>query len=163
VRTWLLPVLALLPATTPVAGQVPIRPVPQIATPSTPSGTAPAPHRIVPVEEACLDTPTQPPKAPDNEPYAEGEVDHPPELITPGPRRYPADLNRAKVGGRVVLSFVIDTLGQAEPCSFHVVFATNPGFEVPAFRMALNSTFRPAVFHGQKVRVLVLQAVTFNP
>jgi outer membrane biosynthesis protein TonB len=162
-RAWLLAVILFPSATSAAAGQIPLRPVPQLASPSTPTGEAPAPHRIVPLEGACFDEHPHEEIAPAGHPYIEAAVDRPPDLVRPGPRRYPTDLELSGVGGRVVLSFVIDTLGLAEPCSFHVLSATNSSFEVAAFRMVLGSLFRPGEVRGQKVRVLVTQAISFNP
>ena len=161
-RPWLF-AATLLIAASPMAGQIPLRPIPLSATPSTATGEAPAPHRIVPVESVCPEESDHAPSPPLSTPYTEADVDRPPELITPGPRKYPPDMERAGVGGRAQFSFVIDTLGHPEPCSFHAIAATNASFEVAAFRMVLGSLFRPAEVNGHKVRVKVMQAVTFNP
>lgn len=161
--------LLLLPlAAAPLRSQVPLRPMPQGAVPSRVSGPIPAPHRIVPEEGVCPEELPRPLASVTDSIYAdssyiEASVDRPPDLIKIGKRRYPPDLERAGVGGRVELTFVIDTLGHPEPCSFHVLTAVDPKLEVAAFRMALESLFRPGEVRGQKVRVLVNQAVTFNP
>ena len=167
-RNCQLAILLLLVAS-PAVGQVPLRPVPQLAGPTTPSGEAPTPHRIVPLEGACLQetarTPNEQPapELPDGEVYIEVEVSRPPALIKPGPRRYPKEMERSGIAGQVDFMFVIDTLGKAEPCSFRVLTATNSSFEVAAFRMVLGTLYRPGEVRGQKVRVLVTQSVTFNP
>jgi len=151
-----------------VHGQIPLRPMPAGAVPSRVAGPIPVPHRIVPEEGVCPEELPRPVESvtdsiyPDSS-YLEASVDRPPDLIKIGKRRYPPDLERAGVGGRVELTFVIDTLGHPEPCSFHVHTAVDPKLEVAAFRMALESLFRPGEVRGQKVRVLVNQAVTFNP
>ncbi|MEZ4413651.1 MAG: TonB family protein [Gemmatimonadales bacterium] len=132
------------------------------------AGQLPVPHRIVPEESVC---PEEPPHevspasgaVDSGAAYTEATVDIPPELVKVGKRRYPRQLEMAGVGGRVELSFIIDTLGHPEPCSFHVHSVVYPSFEVAALRMVLGSLFRPGEVRGQKVRVLVFQAVTFNP
>lgn len=156
----------VLPAS--VHSQVPLRPVPIGATASRTSGELPVPHRIVPIEGVC---PEEAPHASTpavdtvyaDSTYLEATVDRPPELIKAGKSRYPVDLQKAGVGGRVQFSFVIDTLGHPEPCSFHVHSAIDPRLEVAAFRMVLDNLFLPGEVRGQKVRVMVLQAVSFNP
>ncbi|HMU62832.1 MAG TPA: TonB family protein [Gemmatimonadales bacterium] len=160
--------VALMFLNVPAAAQVPLRSVPLGATPSRVAGEIPVPHRIVPEESVCSEElPHSLIVMPDtifrDSSYTEASVDRPPDLIKVGKRRYPTDLQRAGVGGRVVFSFIIDTLGHPEPCSFHVHSVVDPRLEVAALRMVLESLFRPGEVRGQKVRVLVNQAVTFNP
>ncbi len=164
---WMLILLVPL-AAAPLHGQVPLRPVPLGATPSRTTGELPVPHRIVPEESVCLEEPphslmTITDTIYRDSSYIEASVDVPPDLVKIGKRRYPTDLQHAGVGGRVVFSFIIDTLGHAEPCSFHVHSVADPRLEVAALRMVLESLFRPGEVRGQKVRVAVNQAVTFNP
>jgi len=97
------------------------------------------------------------------ETYLEAQVDDPPTMISPGPRRYPPVLERAGIGGRVMAQFVIDTSGHPEPPSFKVLSSTNPAFNEPAREMIMKSVYRPGRVRGQAVRVQVQQAVGFNP
>lgn len=161
-------VVLLTAAAAPLLGQVPLRPMPVGAVPSRTTGPIPVPHRIVPEESVCQEElphalRTVSDTVYRDSSYIEATVDQPPDLVKMGKRRYPSDLERAGVGGRVVLSFIIDTLGRAEPCSFHVLTSAHSQLEVAAFRMALESLYRPGQVRGQKVRVMVNQAVTFNP
>ncbi len=162
-------VLLLVPVLPASAhGQIPLRPVPRGVVPSSTSGPLPVPHRIVPVESACFEeSPHSLIAVSDtvyrDSSYVEATVDRPPDLLKAGKRRYPPGLSSAGVGGRVVFSFIIDTLGHPEPCSFHVHSVIDPRLEVAGLRMVLESLFRPGEVRGQKVRVLVNQAVTFNP
>jgi len=95
--------------------------------------------------------------------FDEDSVSSPPDLLTLGRREYPGQLERKGVGGRVVLEYVIDTLGHPEPCSFRALAATNEQFEGAAYRMILGSIFRPGSNDGRLVPVRVRQSVTFNP
>ena len=97
------------------------------------------------------------------ETFLEAQVDDPPQLISAGPRRYPPVLERAGVGGRVQAQFVIDTTGHPESAGFKILSSTNPAFNEPAREMIMKSVFRPGRVRGQAVRVIVQQAVSFNP
>jgi TonB family protein len=88
------------------------------------------------------------------------EADEPPRLLAAGSLRPPAGLEG--VPGRVVLSFIVDTLGRAEPASVRVVSSTSPAFDQPARGMVLGSRFAPGRNGGRPVRVLVEQAVSFE-
>lgn len=162
-------VLLLVPVLLASAhGQVSLRPMPQGAVPSRISGSLPVPHRIVPEESVCLEeSPHSLIAVSDtvyrDSSYIEATVDRAPDLLKAGKRRYPRHLQRAGVGGRVVFSFIIDTLGHPEPCSFHVHAVVDSGLEVAGLRMVLESLFRPGEVRGHKVRVLANQAVTFIP
>ena len=88
------------------------------------------------------------------------EADEPPRLFTAGPLQAPAGLEG--VPGRVVLSFIVDTLGRAEPSSVRVTSSTSPAFDQPAREVVLRSRFVPGRNGGRPVRVLVEQAVSFG-
>ena len=88
------------------------------------------------------------------------EADEPPRLLAAGPLGPPAGLEG--VPGRVVLSFIVDTLGRAEPASVRVVSSTSPAFDRPAREMVSGSRFAPGRNGGRPVRVLVEQAVSFG-
>ena len=120
-------------------------------------------HRISPKELACPTTTADSVPSLGERIFDEDSVEIGPELLTIGPREYPGTLERAGIGGRVVLQYVIDTLGQPDPCSFVALEATNEAFEGAAFRMVLGSVFRPGENAGKRVPVRVVQGVTFNP
>jgi TonB family protein len=75
---------------------------------------------------------------------------------------YPAALAQARVEGRVVAEFVVDTTGLVEVDSFHAVESTNPVF-VDAVRAALSTLrYRPATIDGKPVRQIVQQPFVFS-
>lgn len=88
------------------------------------------------------------------------DADEPPRLLAAGPLRAPTGLEG--VQGRVVLSFVVDTLGRAEPASVKVVSSTGAAFHQAAREMVLRSRFASGRNGGRAVRVLVEQAVAFG-
>lgn len=99
----------------------------------------------------------------DGETYLEAQVDDPPTMISQGPRRYPPVLERAGIGGTVAAQFVVDTTGHPEAAGFKILRSTNPAFNEPAREMIMKSVYRPGKVRGVAVRVVVQQAVAFNP
>ena len=97
------------------------------------------------------------------ETYLEAQVDDPPTVISTGPLRYPPVLERAGIGGRVVMQFVVDTTGHAEAAGFKILSSTNPAFNEPAREVIMKSVFRPGRVRGQPVRVQVQQVISFKP
>jgi protein TonB len=69
--------------------------------------------------------------------------------------RYPDALRAAGIGGRVVLRFVVDTLGRVEPATVETVSATDPRFGEAARRAIGGLRFSPAEAGGRHVRQLV--------
>ena len=88
------------------------------------------------------------------------EADEPPRMLTPGQLRTPSGFEG--VPGRVMLTFIVDTLGRAEPPSVKVVSSTNKVFEEPAKDVILKANFKPGRNGGRTVRVLVQQPVVFQ-
>jgi TonB family protein len=89
-------------------------------------------------------------------------VDDPVEVIEQPSPRYPPVLAQAGVAGRVELEYVVDALGRAEPGSLHALTSTRPEFEAAARAAVLDSRYRPARLHGQVVRQLVRQVLSFR-
>lgn len=78
------------------------------------------------------------------------------------PPLYPEDLQAMNIEGTVVVQFIVDTTGRADPASLKVLGTTHQGF-VPAVRAALAQwRFHPAEVGGRKVRVLVRQPIEFT-
>jgi periplasmic protein TonB len=94
--------------------------------------------------------------------YFEFQVEKP---VTPVPNtgtpHYPDILRQAGVEGDVLVTFVVDTTGRADPASFkilrssHELFATAVKQALPAMR------FIPAEVGGKKVKQLVQQPFSF--
>jgi len=76
--------------------------------------------------------------------------------------RYPALLASAGVEGRVVLRFVVDTLGRVEPASIIVSSTDHPLFAQSARDALRGARFDPAEVGGHTVRQLVEQAFAFE-
>ena len=96
------------------------------------------------------------------ETFLEAQVDDPVAIISQPKPRYPPVLQQAGVSGRVDISYVVDTLGHAEPASWKVLKSTNKLFEEPAHESIMKSVFKPARIKGAAVRQLVQQAMVFN-
>ena len=89
-------------------------------------------------------------------------VDDPVEVLEQPDPRYPAALAQGGITGRVELTYVVDTLGRAEPGSLRTLTSTHPAFEAAARWSVLASRFRPARLRGSVVRQLVRQTLTFR-
>ncbi|MGE0439711.1 MAG: energy transducer TonB [Gemmatimonadales bacterium] len=75
---------------------------------------------------------------------------------------YPALLRTAGLSGRVILQFVVDTLGRVERGSVEVVESPHEAFAASAMASIEASRFHPARVRGRVVRQLVRQGVTFT-
>ena len=76
---------------------------------------------------------------------------------------YPDSLWRARIPGRVVAEFVVDTTGAVEAGSLRIVSTTHPFF-AGAVKAALeDAVFRSAVLGGKPVRQIVQLPFVFEP
>ena len=100
-------------------------------------------------------------ETPVNAVYQAGDLDEPAQVISQPPPRYPSFLEQAGIPGVVAVQFVIGPQGRVEPGSVDVISATDSAFVAPARESVLGSRFRPARFHGQKVRQLARQTIRF--
>jgi protein TonB len=94
--------------------------------------------------------------------FLEAQLDEPVQPINIPTPRYPPVLQSAGIAGYVDLQYIVDTTGHAEPNSFKVVKATHPAFVDPAKEAILKGVFKPAKYHGQAVRQLVQQRISFK-
>ena len=87
-------------------------------------------------------------------------VDQVPRMIgSAAPPRYPVVLRESGVPGRVVVRFVVDTMGRAELGDVVIVEATHALF-VDTVKNALERyRFTPGAVEGRKVRTMVQQHV----
>lgn len=69
--------------------------------------------------------------------------------------RYPDELRAARVEGRVLARFVVDTTGRVEPASVRIVSSTHPLFTTAVRSTLPRLHFTPARARGTKVRQLV--------
>ncbi len=97
-----------------------------------------------------------------NAPLPAGVVDEPPRALSSPRLRFPEALRAAGIQGFVVVGFVVDTTGRAEPGSISIVVSTNPGFDASAKEVIRKSRYRPGRMQGKPVRTLATQRVDFN-
>jgi protein TonB len=95
--------------------------------------------------------------------YMPGTVDVPAMALASSVQpAYPPDLRNAGIQGEVIMQFVVNTAGCAEPASIRALAATNPGF-VPNVQAALRRLrYEPARHRGKRVAQMVQQAFTFT-
>ena len=96
--------------------------------------------------------------------YTADQVDVPaaPDTANPVMPIYPDTLLRARVEGRVLVEFVVDTTGVPDPETFGVVLTTDPLFTESVRRAVLATRFTPALREGSKVRQLVQMPFRFE-
>jgi protein TonB len=99
-----------------------------------------------------------------DQPYLEAVVEERPDMIagTCVQPAYPEILRQAGVEGRVMVEFVIDTLGRAERSSVRIIRSDNQLFDAGARATVLSCRFRPGRIQGRAVRVRVQQPINFT-
>ncbi len=75
---------------------------------------------------------------------------------------YPALLRSARVEGRVVVQFVVDTVGHVVPASIGIEKSTHALFSTAVRNALLRSHYRPAEVGGRRMRQWVAQRFTFT-
>ncbi len=144
------------------SAQIPLRPMQVDSVPLWPvySGT----HRYTP--PACSDSALAERELAAGPVYDTLSVTDKPRLLQAGKHREPLTPAwlQDRNGGRVSFSFVIDSLGQIEPCSWRTLYATSEGFEAEAYFIILRDLdYLPGQRHGRPVRVRISQEVIFPP
>lgn len=86
----------------------------------------------------------------------------PAEMVTQPRFVYPRIQLEAGIAGRVVLQFIVDTLGQVEPTSIEVLSSTHQAFTSAAREGILLARFVPAHYGGHTVRQLSKMPVSFT-
>ncbi len=94
--------------------------------------------------------------------FLAAELGDRPRLISIEEPRYPPVLESAGITGRVVLDFIVDTVGRVKRNSVKVINSTNKAFEKPALDALGTAVFSAGKVHGQPVQVLVRQAISFT-
>jgi protein TonB len=99
-----------------------------------------------------------------DQPYLEAVVEERPDLLQGSCRelRYPEILRQAGIEGRVLVEFIIDTLGRAERGSIRIVNSPHQLFEAPSREVVASCRFRPGRISGRAVRVRVQQPINFT-
>jgi protein TonB len=103
------------------------------------------------------------PRAPDgapteggsDEPATMATVDRPAALRSPPSPRYPEQLRAARVTGRVVARFIVDTTGRIEPASIVIRESSHDLFARAVLAVLPGLRFVPAEVGRGKVRMLV--------
>lgn len=88
--------------------------------------------------------------------------DLPIPLVDNPPPAYPSGLARARVGGRVVVEFTIDSAGAVDLHSLRVVQSTDARFTLAVERVLPRLRFRPAQLGERPVGVTVRQPFVFT-
>ena len=83
-----------------------------------------------------------------------------PHPTNPSPR-YPAQLRAARIEGKVIVRFVVDTAGRVMMGSVTVDASTHPAFSDAVIEALRRSRFTPAELRGRKVPQLVSQPFVF--
>lgn len=83
-------------------------------------------------------------------------------MVNNPPPRYPFSLERAHVGGRVVVEFVIDSTGAVDVASLRVLQSTNRLFTEAVQRVMPRLRFLPAQLQQHAVGALVRQPFVFT-
>ncbi len=97
-----------------------------------------------------------------DQPYLESVVEERPEYVGGPKPRYPDLLRQAGIDGRVLVEFVVDTMGRVERGSIKILSSTNQLFEQPTREAISASSFRPGKISGRAVRVRVQQPINFQ-
>ena len=73
--------------------------------------------------------------------------------------RYPPDLRRAKIVGRVVTNYTVDTIGRVVPSSIAILFASQPQFRASVCDALLAATYPPLRQAGARHQFRIVQSV----
>ncbi len=89
--------------------------------------------------------------------------DHAPQVILSTMPSFPMHLrNRGEYSGRIVLAFVVDTLGRVEPATVSVEESTDPRLSSWGCLVALQLRYVPAAVGGHAVSALTEQAFSYS-
>lgn len=85
----------------------------------------------------------------------------PAQLLSQPLPRYPRSMEAIAMSGRVVLQFIVDTVGSVELRSIRILESTHELFEEPARESVARAVFRPARLGAMPVRQLTRQPISF--
>jgi protein TonB len=98
-----------------------------------------------------------------NQTYLDFQVDQVVQIKQKVAPAYPAHLRNARVGGEVLVQFVVDERGDAMMNTFKAVKSTNSALTDTVKEAVADMTFEPAQVGGQKVKQLVQLPFKFAP
>jgi protein TonB len=78
------------------------------------------------------------------------------------PPRYPESLRAAGVDGRVIVQFVVDTLGIIEPASVKIILSSHDFFTRSVEAVLPRYRFVPSEVNGRRVRALAQMPFEFH-
>jgi protein TonB len=155
------------PSGNPVLPSVPIPPMDPISTVQTMvTETAPITEGSVPIGPAVAPVTGGPPMV--GGPAGTGEamdarlVEKAPRVLRSENPRFPDALRARGQGGRVVVQFVVDTLGRAEMSEFKIVDATDSLLGDAVRAVLPRFRFTPGEAAGRKVRTMVALPFDFT-
>jgi TonB family protein len=94
--------------------------------------------------------------------YSAEEVDQVPELSAGMRPEYPEDLQRAGIGGAVLVEYVVLPNGRVDSASIRVISSTDTRFTMSVIECLLAASFKPARRRGLAVPALVQQTIRFE-
>jgi protein TonB len=98
-----------------------------------------------------------------SEPYFEYQVEQPVTPAASSPSvRYPEMLRTAGVGGEVLVQFVVDREGRADPKSLKILKSDHDLFTAAVRNALPQLQFNPARVGGKAVSQVVQQPFTFS-
>jgi protein TonB len=141
---------ANVPTTLPLADDLP-RPMPDYPTtePGTPTGSATGPRSIVDGERVSDDTD-----------WRGSELLM--RIVTSATPRYPESLRQAGLDGRVLVRFVVDTVGRVDMNSVQVLESTHDLFTRAVRDVLGGFRFKPAEVRGRRVRAMAEMPFEFQ-
>jgi protein TonB len=83
-------------------------------------------------------------------------------VVTSGRPRYPDLLRQAGVDGRVLVRFVVDTMGRIDPTSVQVLQSTHDLFARAVRDILGNFRFKPAESNGHRLRAMAEMPFEFQ-
>ena len=89
-------------------------------------------------------------------------LSHKPTLLGGMKLVYPDSLRRKGITGRVLLEFVVDTLGRVEP-DVQALESADTLLVAPAIEMISGARFAPGRTHGRVVRALMRMGLNVAP
>jgi len=96
-------------------------------------------------------------------PFLPSEVERLVLPLADNPRpEYPRSMLSARIGGQVVVRFVVDSAGRVDPASMRVLQSTNNHFADAVQAVLPRLHFRPAQLLGRNVDMVVQQAFRFE-
>jgi protein TonB len=88
------------------------------------------------------------------------ELDRPPTLVASVQPAYPSHLRKARVGGKVVVLFMLDEEGHVHDP--RVESSTHPDFEKPVLDAIRRWKYKPGTKEGQAVRTYIRLPLSFS-